>query len=184
MNSIKSALFVCVISFLVGCKASHPVINSETHSKAQSGDAEAQFEMGKAFFAAREFSDALPWLEQAAKQGHLKANYYLSQQYPQNGYECGIDCLKQLAEQGLSEAQYRLGGTYLDDQHGTPKDLSLAYKWILLAHSGSIAEHHGSGLISIFHLIKYYKISHLEISKGQKLAKDHTEKYGTSKSIY
>jgi len=35
-----------------------------------------------------------------------------------------------------------------------------------------------------WNLINHFNISHLEISKGQKTAKEHVEKYGISKSMY
>ncbi|PTM09272.1 MAG: hypothetical protein DA407_06115 [Bacteroidetes bacterium] len=182
MNTFKIVLLVILISFLISCKSVVPAINPEIQLKAQNGDAVSQLEIGRWSLSTRKSDQAIQWFEKSAKQGNVIAVFYLSEWFKDKGYTCAIDCLKQAAESGSSEAQYKLGGIYLNDLHETPKDLALAYKWLRLSEEGETS--HASGRIGIFQLIKYYKISHLEISKGQKLAKEHFEKYGVSQCIY
>ena len=57
----------------------------ELTSKAQQGQAEAQFKMGEAFYAgklvSRDLKQALFWYEKAAQQGHPKAQRALGALY-------------------------------------------------------------------------------------------------------
>jgi TPR repeat protein len=195
--NLKTSVFLILLLTTLGCKTYVPQLNSEVLAKAQNGNAEAQFEMGKTYFESfwkqplltkngtgtKNRDEAFFWFEKAANQDHNKAKYYLhTLSSPKSNYECPIDCIEKAALEGIAYAQYTLGGSYLDDEHGTPKDLSLAFKWISLARQGDYQNKHR--LISLYWLVQYYKISHLEISKGQKMAKEHTEKYGPSKSMY
>jgi len=193
--NFKVLTFFLLSCSIFGCKTYVPQIDSNVLVKAQNGDPEAQFEMGKIYFESfwqqplmtkngtgiKNRDVAEQWFLKAAEQDHIKAKYYLSRitRY----YNCNIDCLKQAALEGISDAQYTLGGTYLNDEHGTPKDLALAYKWISLARTDKLTDIYAPRVMSILHLIEYDKISHLEISKGQLMAKEHTEKYGPSKSM-
>lgn len=186
MKKLKHLLFTVFLELLllIFGTNTYAQLPSEILDKAESGNAEAQFEVGKIFFESKKNKNrdqAFFWFEKAASQGHIKASYYLFSQNFQ--IKCPIDCLEKAAIEGIAEAQYSFGRTFLDDNHGNAKDLALAYKWISLSCQGAIAELRPD-LISIHTLINAYKISHLEISRGQKMAKEHTEKYGLSKSMY
>jgi TPR repeat protein len=182
MRAIKTIIVISFISVIIGCKSVIPTLNPETQFKAENGDANSQLEIGRWHFNKGNLAEASIWFEKSAKQGNSIATYYLSQWFKEKGYKCLIDCLKQASHLGSSDAQYRLGSSYLSDLHETPKDLALAFKWIVLSQEGENS--HYSGKIGVFNLINTYKISHLDISKGQKLAKEHFKKYGKSKCIY
>ncbi|RXP52250.1 sel1 repeat family protein [Lutibacter sp. HS1-25] len=191
---LKTSIFLLLLLTSFGCKTYVPQLNSEILRKAQNDDAEAQFEMGKIYFESawkqptitksgtvtRNWDEAEQWFVKSANQGHTAAKFYLHYQFQKiNNYECLSDCLEKVAYEGIAEAQYLFGSTYLTDKFNTPKDLSLAYKWMLLSAQNDY-EHYQIA----WNLINHFNISHLEISKGQKMAKKHVEKYGISKSMY
>lgn len=183
IGNLKLFALLFSVSAMLGCKSYIPQLNSELKTKAENGDAEAQFEMGKTYpyfhyLSLKKIAEAEKWLLMASNQGYDKATYLLTQQRLSK-YECPIEITRKLALEGFSEPQYSLGATYLTEGNNTPKDLSVAYKWMLLS-----AKDEYDRYTRAWNLINHYGISHLEISKGQKMAKEHFEKYGMSKSIY
>lgn len=170
------------LSIFISLKTNAQQISSELKAQAENGDAEAQFEMGKAYFgyssSKKIRAEAEKWFLMAAEQGHDKAIYFLSQLRFSN-YECPIEVLEKLALEGYSEAQFSLGARYQNYLNDSLNDLSIAYKWMLLSCNDPHELYDRT-----WSLINHFKISHLEISKGQKMAKEHAEKYGPSKSIY
>ena len=195
MGSLYVKIWVILLLLTsFACKTYVPDLNSELLERAQNGNAEAQFEMGKTYFesawkqpvmtksgtVAENWEEAEQWFVKSADQGHVGAQFYLYHQFQKNSeYACPSDCLEKAAMQNIAEAQYVYGTTYLTDEFNTPKDLSVAYKWMLLS-----AQDHEERYRRAWNLINHQGISHLEIGKGQKMAKEHAEKYGMSKSIY
>lgn len=187
---LKTLVFLLLLLTSFGCTTYVPQVSSEIMAKAQNDNAEAQFEMGKIYFESAwkqpiitksgtvtgNWDEAEQWLVKSANQGHHAAKFYLYSLFQKNSnYECPSDCLEKAAYEGIAEAQYSFGSTYLTD----PKDLALAYKWMLLSAQNDYERYDRA-----WKLINHFNISHLEISKGQKMAKEHVEKYGISKSMY
>lgn len=181
IRNFKLLFLSFTLSIFISLKTNAQQVSSELKILAENGDAEAQFKMGKAYFgyaSSKKRTEAEKWLLMAAEQGHDKAIYFLSQ-LRFSKYECPIEVLKKLALEGYSEAQYSLGERYQNYINDSLNDLSIAYKWMLLSSKDPDERYHRS-----WSLINHFNISHLEISKGQKMAKEHTEKYGPSKSMY
>ncbi|MCG7535494.1 tetratricopeptide repeat protein [Pseudoalteromonas sp. OOF1S-7] len=92
--------------------------------KAQSGDAEAQYELGDAYYfgddTEQNYEQAAYWFKQAAKQDHAEAQFSLGFMY-QDGQgleqsdEKAIDWYNQAAERGNANAQCNLGFIF---EHG------------------------------------------------------------------
>lgn len=184
IRNFKLLFLSFTLSIFISLKTNAQQVSSELKAQAENGDAEAQFKMGKAYFgyqygSPKKRAEAEKWLLMAAEQGYEKATYLLSQ-LRFGKYECPIEILQKLAIEGYSEAQFSLGAyhqNYINDKNN---DLSIAYKWMLLS-----AQDPDERYRRTWSLINHFNISHLEISKGQKMAKEHTEKYGSSKkSIY
>ncbi|GAA4806883.1 hypothetical protein [Litoribaculum gwangyangense] len=183
IRSFKLLFLSFTLSIFISLKINAQKVSSELKVQAENGDTEAQFKMGKAYFgyqygSPKKRAEAEKWLLMAAEQGHDKATFLLSQ-LRYSKYECPIEVLKKLALEGYSEAQFSLGAEYQNYLNDSLNDLSIAYKWMLLSAQDPDERYRRS-----WNLINHFNISHLEISKGQKMAKEHTEKYGPSKSIY
>ncbi len=184
VRNFKLLFLSFTLSIFISLKTIAQQVSSELKAQAENGDADAQYEIGKTYFryeygSSKKRAEAEKWLLMAAEQGHDKATYILSK-LRFSKYECPIEVLKKLALEGYSEAQFSLGARYQNYINDSLNDLSVAYKWMLLSSKDPYERYDRS-----WRLINHFKISHLEISKGQKMAKEHTEKYGpTSKSIY
>lgn len=199
MKTIK--YFILILSlFITLNKVYAQDLNYDTQSKALNGDVDSQFKMGityldslnnQSFFSKKTTNqrikdEAKKWFLMAAKQGHLKSRYFLSRMQDPV-YKCPIDCVERAAQEGVADAQYSLAFSILDKNKSEPKDLALASKWLFLAQDGHKDDsffHYNPNLFHISDLINFYKISHLDIGKGQKMAKEHIEKYGRSSCIY
>lgn len=110
--------------------------------RAQQGDVQAQYELGQAYLQGEgEFEQdtdkALEWLEQAASQGHARANYLMGVFYDQGVGVAQDDYLavqwyRQGAHLGDADAQYQLGLSY-DAGRGVEQDFIQAYVWLDMA---------------------------------------------------
>ena len=111
---------------------------AQLRAKAEAGDAQAQFELGKTFRlgnlgVATNCVEAVKWFRQAAEQGLAPAQYNLGVQYS-NGEGVTKDqakaanCYRKAAEQNDAAAQYNLGVCYKDGL-GVAKDYVEAMKW-------------------------------------------------------
>jgi TPR repeat protein/WD40 repeat protein len=124
---------------------------TEVIRKAEQGDAEAQYELGRMYYIGplnykeRESEDyreheedyrkeAIKWWTNAAEQGHVKAQCNLGAIYYQGlgivtkDYEESSKWYRKAAKQGDVEAQYNLGEHY-EYGYGVVKDFNEAYKW-------------------------------------------------------
>ena len=110
---------------------------SEYQEKANAGDLDAQFRLGKCLETGcgieQDFKAAMQWYEQAAEQGHIASQHALGIAYaygisvPQD-FEAAFNYYKKAADQGHAEAQYWVGVSF---HHGLidEVDLSRAQKW-------------------------------------------------------
>ncbi len=99
---------------------------------------ETEFEKGKKLYDEERYLEAFKWLDKAAKQGHAKAQFYLSVIYrnglggmPVNDDEA-VKWIRKAAIQGYAEAQYNLSGMYYVGE-SVPKNYIYSYMWISLA---------------------------------------------------
>lgn len=114
---------------------------------AESGDAPAQFQLGRAYShgasVPRDDATAARWVEQAAEQGHLEAQsnigflYSAGQGVPRDN-DKAIAWWTRAAEGGFVEAQFNLAIAY---QQGklTAKDDAKAFAWMSKAAAQGIA---------------------------------------------
>lgn len=101
--------------------------------EANSGDAEAQFDLGQAYKKGqgvpKNNEEALKWYKKAAKQGHFKAQFALGIIYDKlQKYEKSVFWYQKAAEQGYVLAQYNLGVAYAIGQ-GVTKSIEQAREW-------------------------------------------------------
>jgi hypothetical protein len=105
---------------------------------AKSGNAEAQYEVGRYFDYKKERKgEAFKWYLLAAKQGHLHSQRAIGYSYLKgSGIEYNpteaIKWFRLAAEQGEDAAQCFLGECYFDGV-GVEKDLTESMKWYILA---------------------------------------------------
>ncbi len=117
-------------------------------AKAEQGDAEAQYELGAAYYHGEGVEQdrvlGLHWWRQAAEQGHARAQYGLGEAY---GTGRGVlysqviasEWFRKAAEQGHAEAQYRLSMFY-EDGLGVEQDQEQAVHWLRKAAEQGHAE--------------------------------------------
>ena len=138
----KTALTAIFLSFFCLVNLAWGEINlKEIEKLAESGDIEAQFNLGFMFDQGQgvpqNYAEAVKWYRKAADHGHVDAQYFLGTMYvqgqgvPQN-YAEATTWLKKAAEQGLTDAQFILGGMYYHGQ-GVLKSLQAAYVWWSIA---------------------------------------------------
>ncbi|MGK0472301.1 MAG: TPR repeat protein [Candidatus Azotimanducaceae bacterium] len=110
----------------------------ETRTKAEQGDADAQFNLGSMY---RRNSDGVPpdykvvekWYRLAAEQGHAGAQFYMGRLYylgygVLQDYKESVKWYRLAAEQGHADAQYYLGWSYNNGQ-GVIQDNIQAHMW-------------------------------------------------------
>ena len=111
---------------------------------ANAGDADACFNMGQAYKLGRgvpkDASLARDYYRKAATKGHLPATANLGIALFQAGDKLeAVKWLRQAADRGEPRAQYVLGiAAYNGD--GTPKNLGLAYGYLLRAQASGLAQ--------------------------------------------
>ena len=119
-----------------------PVTEAEfeqTKAKAESGDAEEQFNLGViyAYDSGRggDFKEAVKWYRKAAEQGNAMAQVNLGVQYANPMYQAveqdskeAVKWYRKAAEQGNILGQVYLGSMY-DEGKGVEQDLKEALKW-------------------------------------------------------
>lgn len=115
---------------------------NELLQKANAGDAQAQYELGYAYYfgandCEKDYAKAFKWYSAAARQGHAKAQFGLGGCYSlgrgvDKDYEQQVYWYKKAAEQGLAEAQTALGECYMYGD-GVPLDKKEAEKWFVKA---------------------------------------------------
>ncbi len=187
-------------------------INSNTNSesddsleklrkKANEGDAQAQYELGKKYDPSECDSiendeEMFKWYRMSAEQGHAEAQLRLGTAF-MNGtgvalnFEEAVKWFKKSAEQGLSDAQMVLGFMYSEGM-GVKKDYIEAYKWnSKSAEQGNpVAQEslsrlyaHGQGVVEDY--VEAYKWAILAGMQGEKASeiKDWLTERMTSEQI-
>ena len=120
-------------------RADYPGAVSIWRPLAESGDADAQFNLGQAYRLGRgvplDLAAAKIWFERAARSGHLDAQTTLGLLTFQNGDRvAGLKWLKQAADQGEPRAML-VYGTALYNGDGVTQDRILGYAYVSRAAS-------------------------------------------------
>jgi len=119
-------------------------------ARAQRGDSEAEFELGRIYFLgtgrSKDDTQAIYWVRKAAEQGYPNAESALGFAYL-NG-NAGVDrddlsavhWFQRAADHGLAEAQATLAYMYAQGRGGLPKDDSQAVNWFRKAAEQGLAD--------------------------------------------
>ena len=106
--------------------------------KAKSGDTEAQFNLGIAYYVGHgvkaDLEEAAQWYRKAAEQGHAKAQFNLGIAYYfswgiERSLEEAAQWWRKAADQGLADAQCNLGNAYSSGE-GVEVDQNNAWRWL------------------------------------------------------
>ncbi len=110
-------------------------------TSAESGDAEAQFQLALALsnglVVTKDEDEATKWYQIAADRGHKNAQFivgtlYYSGKNVAQSNDAAFKWFRLAAEQGVAEAQASLGTMYQNGQ-GVAKDSVRAYLWLEIA---------------------------------------------------
>ncbi len=126
---------LCVFGLLLSVAFAQSL--DETRKKAESGDADAQFNLGLMYAngdgVPKDSAEAVKWYRKSAEQGSALAQTNLGLMYangtgvPKDAVEA-VKWYRLAAEQGLDSAQFTLGVMYANGT-GVPKDAVEAVKW-------------------------------------------------------
>jgi len=161
--------------------------------KADEGDAESQYQMGRLFIQGKDvnqnFREALKWHTKAAQQGHVKAQITLGTMHhwgrgvPQD-LKRAAQWLRLPAEKGDPGAQYQLGSIF---ERTNPTE---SVKWFhAAAERGShpaqirLAEIHLSGMAGTIDHIEAYKWLELAANQGSREADARKEALAETMSV-
>jgi uncharacterized protein len=106
---------------------------------AEQGNADAQFLLGKMYFAGqgvlKDTGQAVKWLTASATQGNADAQLFIGSYYllPHLDIAQGLKWLKLSAEQGNQDAQLLLGKSYMEGNRDLPRDPVQGEMWLRLA---------------------------------------------------
>ncbi len=124
---------------------------AELLAKVGQGDAEAQYELGNAYFfgdgVGQDHKKAVRWFSRSAGQGHAGAQHALGRSYSYGegvlqNYRIAAEWYRKAADQENAAAQAKLGFAYATGE-GVERDFTEAYAWLILAKAaeqGDIAE--------------------------------------------
>lgn len=101
-------------------------------------DKESQYQRGLHFWSLGEYTQALPWLKDAAGRGHREARYYLGLAYlygrgTVQNYRLAFEQMQTAARQNELNAQHQLGLLYRDGFGVAESNRELAYTWLNIA---------------------------------------------------
>jgi len=133
---------LCLLPILAVCYAAQNVpAPADLLRRAQSGDANAQLELGRAYEDGKGIPQddgrAVEWFRKAAEQGNAQAQNSLGVMYSvgrgvsQNKKEA-VQWYRKAAKQGLHEGLFNVAISYFNGE-GVPTDLNLAYAWMRAA---------------------------------------------------
>ena len=113
--------------------------------RAEAGDADAQFDLGRAYLndegIPKDVAKAVEWYQKAAAQGNSNAQnglgvaYYNGEGVPKDVAKA-VEWYQKAAAQGNSYAQFNLGVAYYNGE-GVPKDAAKAVEWFQKAAAQS-----------------------------------------------
>ena len=111
---------------------------TQLRAKAEAGDAESQFHLGRAYShgasVKRDDAEAARWVEKAALQGHLEAQSNIGYLHsiglgvPRDA-ERAIEWWTKAAEAGFVQAQFNLAISYLEGKL-VPRDERKGFEWM------------------------------------------------------
>jgi TPR repeat protein len=109
-------------------------------SKAATGDASAEYELGRSMLSRRptdsELASAIPWFRRSAEQGYAPAEYMYGGIFREGRWRDPKQLVywwTKAAEQGDLHAQLWLGAFYEQGRYGIERDYSKAFKWLSMA---------------------------------------------------
>jgi TPR repeat protein len=123
------------------CQTTGTVPISDLVKHAESGDAQAQFELGRAYEDGKSVEQnddkAVEWLRKSADQGDAPAQNALGVMYAlgrgvQRDKEEAVRWYKKAAKQGLPEGIYNVAISYYNGE-GVDENTALAYTWMMVA---------------------------------------------------
>src|ERR1041385_4389419 len=139
---ILSARIIAAFLLVVSATAQvSPTMSQELVKRAESGDPQAQFELGRAYEDGKgvpqDDEQAVQWFRKSAEQGNAKAQTSLGVMYAQGlgvNYDRAeaIRWYKQAAKQGLDEAIYNIAIAYYNGE-GVEANLHDAATWMMVA---------------------------------------------------
>ncbi len=119
-----------------------PAEISQLRTRAEAGDAQAQFELGRGYEEGRGLPQnedlAVKWYRKAAEQGHAAAQntvgvfYRLGRGGLEKDKAEAVNWYRRAARQGHAAAMFNLGASYYNGD-GVPVDTTAAYVWFALA---------------------------------------------------
>jgi TPR repeat protein len=139
-----SRFLICafwVIAVPAACQSADTAPLSELVRQAESGQTQAQFELGRAYEDGKgvEQNDAhaVEWFRKSADQGNAQAQNSLGVMYAlgrgvQRDREEAVRWYKKSAKQGLAEGIYNVAISYYNGE-GVDENIGLAYSWMMLA---------------------------------------------------
>ena len=146
---------------------------------AEDGEVAAQFELGNRYLSGdgveADNFEAARWFRMAADQGDNNAQYNLGVMYMQGtgviaDLDQAIEWFRKAAEQGDPPAQFTMATLYANGK-GVPRDPVLAHMWFTIAASAG----HRAAQANV--VLFQEMLSDLQISEGQRMARDWIEKY-------
>jgi TPR repeat protein len=117
-----------------------PTDMDAVRSKAEAGDASAEYELGRSMLGRRptdsEFASAIPWFRRSAEQGYAPAEYMYGGIFREGRWKDPKQLVywwTKAAEQGDVLAQLWLGAFYEQGRYGIERDYFKALKWLSMA---------------------------------------------------
>ncbi len=143
---------------------------------ANQGLADAEYYLARMYYKGtgvpKNLTLAKKWFHKAASQGHAKAQDELGLlYYSERNYRQAALWLSKAAEQGMPNSQNTLGFMYYKGNEGVAKNLSFAYKWVLLA----VIRGNHEAIKAMKFLIKTLSVE--EIASGERLASEWLKKH-------
>jgi TPR repeat protein len=121
------------------CEA-QPTDMDAVRSKAETGDASAEYELGRSMLSPRptdsELASAMPWFRRSAEQGYAPAEYLYGGLFNGGRWKDSKQLVywwTKAAEQGNVHAQLWLGAFYEQGRYGIEHDYLKAFKWLSMA---------------------------------------------------
>jgi TPR repeat protein len=117
-----------------------PADMNAVRSKAEAGDASAEYELGRSMLNPRptesELASAMPWFRRSAEQRYAPAEYMYGGFFREGRWENPKELVywwTKAAEQGNIHAQLWLGVFYEQGRDGVKHDYVQAFKWLSMA---------------------------------------------------
>ena len=155
---------------------------------ADSGDADAQYELGKMYMdgdgVPRDYDEAVRWFRRAADQGHAGGQNGLGWAHSygkgvSQDYKKAAKLYRLAADQGFAKAQHNVGVTYRNGE-GVTQDFTEAVRWFRLAADQGYAD--AQAMLGSVCMRKGILANNEEARKWYQLAADQGHK-GAAKAI-